>query len=97
MSKSDHHEIAGYHLNHKQHSALEKVYAHPVAHNLTWHEVRTLLDAVGEVEEKHNGSWRITVGGQVEVFDPNHGKDLTVEQVMDLRRMLTAAGLEISA
>ena len=97
MSKSDHHEIAGHHLNHKQHSALEKVYAHPVAHNLTWHEVRTLLDAVGEVEEKHNGSWRITVGGQVEVFDPNHGKDLTVEQVMDLRRMLTAAGLEISA
>jgi hypothetical protein len=55
------------------------------------------LDAIGEVEEKHNGSWRITVGGQVEVFDPNHGKDLTVEQVMDLRRMLTAAGLEISA
>src|SRR6056297_472378 len=97
MSKSDHHEIAGFHLNHKQHSALEKVYAHPVAHNLTWHEVRTLLDAVGEVEEKHNGSLRITVAGQVEVFDPNHGKDLSTEQVMDLRRMLTAAGLEISA
>jgi hypothetical protein len=97
MSKADNHEIGGYHLNHKQHSALEKAYAHPVAHNLTWHEVRTLLDAVGEIEEKHNGSWRITVGGQVEVFDPNHGKDLTVEQVMDLRRMLTAAGLEISA
>jgi len=97
MSKSDHHEIGGFHLNHKQHSALEKVYAHPVAHNLTWHEVRTLLDAVGEVEEKHNGSLRITVAGQVEVFDPNHGKDLSTEQVMDLRRMLTAAGLEIGA
>ena len=97
MSKSDHHEIGGFHLNHKQHSALEKVYAHPVAHNLTWHEVRTLLDAVGEVEEKHNGSWRITIAGQVEVFDPNHGKDLSTEQVMDLRRMLTAAGLEIGA
>jgi len=55
------------------------------------------LDAVGEVEEKHNGSWRITIAGQVEVFDPNHGKDLTVEQVMDLRRMLTAGGLEVSA
>lgn len=97
MSKSDHHEIGGFHLNHKQHSALEKVYAHPVAHNLTWHEVRTLLDSVGEVEEKHNGSWRITIAGQVEVFDPNHGKELDVEQVMDLRRMLTAAGLEIGS
>ena len=97
MSKADNHEIGGYHLNHKQLDALKRVYAHPVAHNLTWHEVRTLLDAVGEVEEKHNGSWRITIAGQPEVFDPNHGKDLTVEQVMDLRRMLTAAGLEPTA
>ena len=97
MSKADNHEIGGFHLNHKQLDALKRVYAHPVAHNLTWHEVRTLLDAVGEVEEKHNGSWRITIAGQPEVFDPNHGKDLTVEQVIDLRRMLTAAGLEIGS
>lgn len=97
MSKADNHDIGGFHLNHKQLDALKKVYAHPVAHNLTWHEVRTLLDAVGEVEEKHNGSWRITIAGQPEVFDPNHGKDLTVEQVIDLRRMLTAAGLEIGS
>ena len=97
MSKADNHDIGGFHLNHKQLDALKKVYAHPVAHNLTWHEVRTLLDAVGGVEEKHNGSWRITIAGQPEVFDPNHGKDLTVEQVIDLRRMLTAAGLEIGS
>ena len=97
MSKADNHDIGSFHLNHKQLDALNKVYAHPVAHNLTWHEVRTLLDAVGEVEEKHNGSWRITIAGQPEVFDPNHGKDLTVEQVIDLRRMLTAAGLEIGS
>ena len=97
MSDADNHEVGGFHLNHKQMNVLEKVYAHPVAHNLSWHDVRTLLDAVGEVEEKHNGSWRITIAGQVEVFDPNHGKDLTVEQVMDLRRMLTAGGLEVSA
>ena len=97
MSKADNHEIGGFHLNHKQLDALKRVYAHPVAHNLTWHEVRTLLDAVGEVEEKHNGSWRITIGGQPEVFHSNHGKELTTEQVMDLRRMLTAAGLEPGA
>ena len=97
MANGDNHNVGGFHLNHKQMNVLEKVYAHPVAHNLTWHDVRTLLDAVGEVEEKHNGSLRITIAGQVEVFDPNHGKDLTVEQVMDLRRMLTAGGLEVSA
>jgi hypothetical protein len=97
MSNAEDHEIGGFHLNHKQMNVLHKVYAHPVTHDLTWHNVRTLLDAVGEVEEKHNGSWRITIGEQPEVFDPNHGKELTVEQVMDLRRMLTAAGLEPTA
>ena len=97
MSKADNHEIGGFHLNHKQLDVLKKVYAHPVTHKLTWHEVETLLDAVGELEIKHNGSWHITIGGQPEVFHSNHGKELTVEQVMDLRRMLTAAGLEVSA
>ena len=97
MTESDNHEIGGFHLNHKQLSVLQKVYAHPVAHNLSWHDVRTLLDSVGEVEEKHNGSWRITIGGVSEVFDPNHGKELSTQQVMDLRHMLTGAGLEPGA
>ena len=97
MSNSEQHEIGGYHLNHKQMNVLHKVYAHPVTHTLTWHEVETLLDAVGELEIKHNGSWHITIGGQPEVFHSNHGKELTVQQVMDLRRMLTSAGLEVSA
>lgn len=97
MTKSENHVIGGFHLNHKQLNVLEKVYAHPVAHNLTWHDVRTLLDAVGEVEEKHNGSWRITISGVAEVFDPNHGKELSTQQVMDLRHMLTGAGLEPGA
>lgn len=94
MSKSDNHEIAGHHLNHKQLTVLRKVFAHPVAHNLTWHEVHTLLDAVGELVEEHNGSWKVTIGGQPEVYRPNHGKDLNTQQVLDLRRSLTAAGIE---
>ncbi|MFM1917392.1 MAG: hypothetical protein RJB01_907 [Actinomycetota bacterium] len=97
MTKSENHDIGGFHLNHKQLDVLEKVYAHPVAHNLTWHDLRTLLDAVGDVEEKHNGSWRITIGGVAVVFDPNHGKELSTQEVMDLRHMLTGAGLEPGA
>jgi hypothetical protein len=97
MSETDKHEIAGFHLNHKQLNALTRVFAHPVSHDMSWHDVRTLLDAVGEVDEQHNGSWKITIAGQAEVFDPNHGKDLTVQQVIDLRHMLTAAGLEPGA
>jgi hypothetical protein len=97
MTKSESHDIAGHHLNHTQLNVLEKVFRHPVTHDLTWHEVTTLLDAVGTLEEKHNGSWHITIGGQMQVFDPNHGKQLSVQQVIDLRHMLTAAGMEPSA
>jgi hypothetical protein len=94
MSKSQDHEIAGHHLNHKQLTILRKVFAHPVAHNLTWHEVHTLLDAVGDLVEEHNGSWKITIGGQPEVYRPNHHKELTTQEVLDLRRTLAAAGIE---
>ena len=34
----------------------------------------------------------MTIGGEVEVFDRSHGKDVTLEQITDLRRMLTHAG-----
>ena len=97
MTKSESHEINGHHLNHKQLSVLEKVFTHPVTHDLTWHDVTTLLDAVGTLEQKHNGSWHITIGGQMQVFDPNHGKQLSVQQVIDLRHMLQDAGLEPTA
>jgi hypothetical protein len=52
---------------------------------------------VGTLEEKHNGSWHITIGDQMQVFDPNHGKELTTQQVIDLRHMLSSAGLEPGA
>lgn len=97
MTHTHTHDIGGHHLNHKQFSVLEKFFAHPVSHAITWHDVTTLLDAVGQLEEKHNGSWHITIGGQMQVFDPNHGKELSTQQVIDLRHMLVAAGLEPGA
>jgi hypothetical protein len=34
-----------------------------LAHNLTWFEVRTMLTAVGEIQEQYTGSWPITMAG----------------------------------
>lgn len=90
-------DIGVHYHNHKQISVLEKVFTQPVSHNLTWHDVTTLLDAVGTLEEKHKGSWRTTIGGQMQVFDPNHGKELSTQQVIDLGHILSAAGVELSA
>ena len=34
---------------------VEKLFSHPTSHNIQWHDVRSLLEAVAEVEEMHDG------------------------------------------
>jgi hypothetical protein len=93
-TKSENHEIGGRHINHHQRDTLEALFAHPTRHNVRWKDVEHLLDALGEIEVKHNGHLHVTLSGIVESFDVNHGRDLTLEQVMDLRRMLKSAGFD---
>jgi hypothetical protein len=57
-----------------------------------WRRVRSLLEAVGTVEER-DGRLRVTLGGETETFDPPHGKDVDVQMLVDLRRMLRRAGI----
>lgn len=87
------HQIGDHHVNHRQRSTWEDLFAHPVRHNIHWKEVEHLCEAVGSVERMHNGHLRLTIGGITEVFDDNHGRDLSVENVMDIRRMFKSAGL----
>jgi hypothetical protein len=56
--------------------------------------VLSLLEAVGDVVEEPNGRYRVTLGGETEVFDRPHGKDVDVQVLVDLRRMLRNAGFE---
>ena len=55
-------------------------------------DVLSLAHAVGEVGEKHDGRLRITVGDETEVFERT-SKDVTIDQIADLRRMMRHAGL----
>jgi hypothetical protein len=41
---------------------------------------------------KRDGRLRVTLGGETETFDPPHGKDVDVQMLVDLRRMLRSAG-----
>ena len=52
-----------------------------------------MLEAVGEVTEEHNGKLKVTVGESTEVLQPPRGKDVDRAMIVDLRRMLTRAGL----
>jgi hypothetical protein len=72
---------------------LERILRHPASGNLEWRQVRSLLEAVGDVTEEDNGKLTVTLGDETEVFDPPREKDVDKQMIVDLRRMLTAAGL----
>jgi hypothetical protein len=63
-----------------------------VSHNIEWRQVISLLEAVGSVTEGREGKLTVTLGSETETLDPPPGKDIDVQMVVDLRRMLGTAG-----
>jgi hypothetical protein len=79
-------------LNNHHRDTLKKILDHPSSGNVEWRQVLSLLEAVGTVEEEHNGKFKVTVGSETEIMDRPHGKDVDKQMIVDLRRMLTGAG-----
>jgi hypothetical protein len=80
------------HLDNRHRNTLREIFEHPTSHNIEWHAVTSLLDAIGSVATHHDGKVTVTVGSQNEIFDPPAGKDIDVQMVVDLRRLLSSAG-----
>jgi hypothetical protein len=80
-------------VNSEHANTVEKIFSHPSSGNVEWRQVRSLLEAVGTVTERHNGRLEVTLGGETEVLDPPKDKDVDEQMIVDLRRMLTRAGL----
>ena len=80
------------HLNNHHRNTLRQLFQHPVSHNIEWHAVVSLLGAVGSVERHHDGKVTVTIGSESAFFDPPVQKDIDTQTVVDLRRMLSAAG-----
>jgi hypothetical protein len=80
------------HLSNHHRNTLRQIFQHPVSHNIEWHAVLSLLETVGSVTENHDGKLAVTLGGQTEFLDPPPHKDVDAQLVVDLRRMLGAAG-----
>ena len=85
-------EIAPKHLSNQHRDTLLKVFQHPTSHNVTWHDVLSLLETVGAVEPRPDGKYRVRLGGEADVLCTPKHKDVEVQQVLDVRRMLTEAG-----
>jgi hypothetical protein len=87
-------EWVGMELSNRHRDTLEQIFERPSSGNVEWQEVLALLEAAGEVVEEPNGRSRVTLGAETEVFDRPQGKDVDVQVLVDLRRMLRNAGLE---
>jgi hypothetical protein len=85
------------HLNNHHRDTLLKIFEHPTSHNIGWRAVLSLLEAVGTVEPRHDGKYLVRLGGTSEVFARPRGKDVEIDALHDLRRMLSAAGYDAVA
>jgi hypothetical protein len=79
-------------LNNRHRDTVEKIFSHPASSNIEWREVLSLVEAIGTVSARHDGKLEVTLGPETEVLRPPHGKDVDVQMVVDLRRMLKQAG-----
>jgi hypothetical protein len=80
------------HLDSRHRDTLRQIFEHPTSHNIEWRAVLSLLNAVGEVNVRHDGKVAVKVGSDLEFLEAPAGKDVDVQMVVDLRRMLTSAG-----
>jgi hypothetical protein len=80
------------HLDNHHRNTLRQIFDHPLSHNIEWRAVRSLLEAVGTVTERHDGKVAIVIGSRQEVLEPPAGKDIDARTVTELRQMLTLAG-----
>ncbi|HVC15270.1 MAG TPA: hypothetical protein VND62_10475 [Acidimicrobiales bacterium] len=74
-------------------ATIEKIFNHPVGHNIQWHDVLSLLRSVATVTEEAGGRYTVTLGSETETVDSPRHHDLDAQQVVDLRRMLRTAGI----
>jgi hypothetical protein len=81
-----------WHLSNHHRDTLLQIFEHPTSHNVEWRAVSSLLEAVGSVEQRHDGKYVVRVGNETVVLTRPKHKDIDVQQVVDLRRMLTGAG-----
>ena len=80
------------HLNNRHRDTLLQIFQHPTSHNIEWPAVLSLLETLGSVEQRHDGKYVVTLGTETEILNHPKHKDIDVQQVVDLRRMLTSAG-----
>jgi hypothetical protein len=71
---------------------LQLLFRHPIAHNLEWTHVVALFERLGTVDQKSHNEMLFGIGGEHHRVHKPHSKDVTVDELLEFRRMLTRAG-----
>lgn len=80
------------HLDNRHRDTLRQIFAHPASHNIEWRAVMSLVEAVGTADVHRDGKVAVQIGTERAFLEPPEGKDIDVQMVLDLRRMLSMAG-----
>ena len=85
------------HLSGHHRDTLQQIFQEKTNHNVEWHDVVSLLEAVGSIEQQHDDMFVFRIGQETEVFKRPSDKDIDGQQLVDLRRILTSAGYDSMA
>ena len=80
-----------------QRDTLLQIFQEKTNHNVEWHDVMSLLEAVGSVEQQHDDMFVFRLGQETEVLRRPSEKDIDGQQLVDLRRILTSGGYDTIA
>jgi len=85
------------HLNSHHRDTLQQIFQEKTNYNVEWHDVVSLLGAIGSIEDQHDDMFRFRIGEESEVLRRPSEKDIDGQQLVDLRRILTSAGYDTVA
>ncbi len=67
----------------------ERIFQHPITHNLSWHDVLGMFRQLGTVETEANGNIKVTRNGQFMILKASQSKGVgEADEVMALRHFL---------
>jgi hypothetical protein len=85
------------HLSGHHRDTLVQIFEEKTNYNVEWHDVVSLLGAIGSIEEQHDDMFRFRLGEETEVLRRPSDKDIDGQQLVDLRRILASAGYDTVA
>lgn len=70
-------------------TTYKAIFQHPAARNLQWHDIRSMLNSIADVEEEHNGHLVFVRNGEKLTMHPPKNKDLSdIDELMKIRHFL---------